>query len=168
MLISERITNISKLMLVEGTFAEIYSYSDARKLFFDLISFEKRAILIVRATASVGYDLSKMNVEINKEEKKVILKYIPEEEIIVEPHIQYFDLQESTFNEFTKDDLNKMNDEAINQIKKQIKNSVLIPNARERLDEIILNLEQFTQEIGWKFENEMKEPVFNPIEKYWR
>ena len=53
------IQNLSKLVVSEGSFSEMYSFSDTKKYLYDYLSFEKKAILIVNAKVEVGYDLSK-------------------------------------------------------------------------------------------------------------
>ena len=55
---------MSKLVVSKGNFSEIYNYSDSEKYFYDYISFDKKAIVTVNATVEVGYDLTKLEIEI--------------------------------------------------------------------------------------------------------
>jgi AraC-like DNA-binding protein len=68
----ERINNISKLMVVEGHFNEVYNYKQAENIFFNLIPVEKKMILVVKDKAYVGYDLEKMDIKLDKKNKKIV------------------------------------------------------------------------------------------------
>ena len=58
----EKINKVAKLITVEGTFAEIYHYEDVSRYFINLIPRTKKALLIIKAKASVGCDLRKMKL----------------------------------------------------------------------------------------------------------
>lgn len=110
------IQNLSKLVVSEGNFSEMYSFTDAKKYFYGYLTFEKKAMLSVNAKVEVGYDLSKLEIQIDSVGKQIIINKIPEEEILISPDIRYFDLQQSQFNTFSKQELNKLNAKAIEKI----------------------------------------------------
>ncbi|MFY7861308.1 MAG: DUF4230 domain-containing protein, partial [Chitinophagales bacterium] len=83
--IQKSVENISKLMVVEGHFSEVYSYHETTKIFFSLIPQEKKALLVLNAKAQVGYDLKKIVWEVDKDTKSVIIKSIPKEEVTIIP-----------------------------------------------------------------------------------
>lgn len=112
-MVVNEIKNLRKLVVSEGNFSEILNYSDSKKYFYDFLSFDKKAIVTVNAKVEVGYDLSKMDIQIDSIGKKIIINKIPTEEIIIEPDVKYFDLQQSNFNSFSKEDLNKINQKAL-------------------------------------------------------
>jgi hypothetical protein len=37
------VKNLSKLVVSEGTFSEVYNYSDSKKYFYDYLSFDKKS-----------------------------------------------------------------------------------------------------------------------------
>ncbi len=145
----EKIENVSKLVLVESTFSEVFSYKDAYKMFYDYLSFEKKAILKVTAKAAISIDLRKLVYTIDETNKQLIIEEIPEPELMIEPDIQYYDLQESTFNEFTIEELNKMNKDAVEQIRKLVRESNLYEMAKERVIEEFRDLELLSDYLGW-------------------
>ncbi|MEP0085555.1 MAG: hypothetical protein ABJE30_00705, partial [Maribacter dokdonensis] len=46
-LIQQEITNVSKLVVTEGHFAEVYNYKDSKELFGPLLRAEKKALVVV-------------------------------------------------------------------------------------------------------------------------
>lgn len=144
------INNLSKLVVSEGTFSEIYNYTDSKKYFYDYLSFDKKAIISVNAKVEVGYDLSKMDIQIDSIAKKILINKIPSEEINVSPDIKYFDLQQSSFNAFTKTELNKINQKSIDKIKETAKVFSLKTDAKNRLFTELSKIYQLSSVYGWQ------------------
>ena len=63
MLIQQQINNVSKLIVTEGHFAEVYNYKDSQELFGALITADKKALVVVNAEVLVTYDLTKIDFE---------------------------------------------------------------------------------------------------------
>jgi len=144
------IKNLSKLVVSEGNFSEIYSFMDSEKYFYDYLSFDKKAILSVNAKVEVGYDLSKLEIQIDSLQKEIIIHKIPKEEVVISPDIKYFDLEQSQFNAFTKDELNQLNKKAISNIKSTITVSGLQKDAKTRLFEELSKIYQLSKIYKWK------------------
>lgn len=144
------IQNLSKLVVSEGSFSEMYSFSDTKKYLYDYLSFEKKAILSVNAKVEVGYDLSKLEIQIDSIGKQIVINKIPKEEVLISPDIKYFDLQQSQFNTFSKSELNDLNDKAIEKIKSTITVSRLQKNAKIRLFEELSKVYQLSKIYNWK------------------
>lgn len=149
-IITEKIEHVSKMVMVEGTFSEIYSYEDAYKMLYSYLSFEKKAILKVNAKAALSVDLRKLEYDIDAENKKIILQHIPDPEMMIEPDIQYYDIQESRFNEFSVQELNQMNRESINQIREMIRKSNLFDEARIRVVDSMHDLFLLADYLEWE------------------
>lgn len=148
-IISGGIKNLSKLVVSEGSFAEIYSFSDSKKYFYDVISFDKKAIVSVNAKVEIGYDMSKLIVQIDSIGKQIIINKIPEETITIIPEIKYFDLQESSFNSFSTEELNKLNKKSVEKIKENIEIIRLKRNAKNRLFAELSKIYQLSKTYGW-------------------
>ncbi|WP_237274254.1 DUF4230 domain-containing protein [Tenacibaculum ovolyticum] len=144
------IQNLSKLVVSEGSFSEMYSFTDSKKYLYDYISFEKKAILSVNAKVEVGYDLSKLEIEVDSVGKQIIINKIPKEEVLISPDIKYFDLQQSQFNTFSKSELNKLSDKAIEKIESTITVSNLQKDAKIRLFEELSEIYQLSKIYNWK------------------
>ncbi|NVJ88031.1 MAG: DUF4230 domain-containing protein [Flavobacteriaceae bacterium] len=111
------IQNMSKLVVSSASFSEVYNYEDSKKYFYDVLSFNKKAIVTVNAKVEVGYDLSKLDIQIDSVAQKIIINKVPQEEISISPEVKYFDLQQSQFNTFSKEELNAINRKSIEKIK---------------------------------------------------
>ncbi|NOQ92467.1 MAG: DUF4230 domain-containing protein [Flavobacteriaceae bacterium] len=155
------IKNMSKLVVSEGSFSEVYTYKDAKKYFYDTFEFNKSIIVIVNAKVQVMFDLEKMLVDVDTLEKKIKIKYIPKEEIIISPNVKYFDMQQSTFNTFTKEELNKINKKSILKIKETAEVSVLKKNAKKRLIVELSKIYQLSTILGWEVIDETDEQLLN-------
>lgn len=144
------IKNMSKLVVSSGTFSEVYNYSDSKKYFYDYVSFDKKAIVTVNAVVEVGYDMSKLEIEIDSVGKKIIIHKIPKEEVLISPDIKYFDLQQSSFNAFSKQELNKINKKSIEKIKETIEVTDLKEKAKTRLFEELSKIYQLSVIYNWQ------------------
>ena len=146
----ERIESVKKIIVTEGYFSELYNYKEADKYFYDLIAFEKKALLLVKGKASVSYDLTKMEYQVNQEAKTITLINMPAPHISVEPEIKYYDLQESTFNTFSTSDYNKLNSSAVAKLKEKVNASDMKNMARKELETTLNDLQIVGKELGWK------------------
>jgi hypothetical protein len=150
--ILENIEKMNKLVVTEAYYNEVFSYSDSDKYFFDMVNFDKNAVLLVNARAQISYDLSQLKIEVDSIHKIIKIKEIPQEEITIIPDIKYYDLQQSSFNSFTKEELNTMNSKAIEQIKSHIDLSDIRKKAKERLLEELNNIFVLSKVYDWKVE----------------
>ena len=144
------IKNLSKLVVSSGNFSEVYNYSDSEKYFYDYLSFDKKAIITVNAKVEVGYDLSKLEIQIDSLQKKIYINKIPKQEVNISPDIKYFDLQQSQFNTFSKEELNKINVKSIEKIKETIEVTDLKQKAKERLFTELSKIYQLSAVYNWQ------------------
>ncbi len=158
------IKSLRKLVVLKGTFSELYNFSDTKKYFYDLVSFEKKAVLSVKAKVEVGYDLSKIDIQLDSLNKQIIINHIPEEELAIIPDITYFDLQQSKFNSFSKDELNKLNKKAIEKIKETVTVVNLQKEAKKRLFEELSKLYQLSSVYNWRVVNNTSSLISTPKE----
>lgn len=154
----EKIETVAKLVSVEGFFSEIYSYKDDWEPVPNPIyspKFSKKALIIVKAKVSVGYDLEKMTIEADHARKVISIGNIPEPEIISIDHdLKYYDMEESTFNTFSKGDLTKLNRSAKEFIRKKAEQGDLLPKAKEQGNRMLEIIEFMVKESGWTVEYE--------------
>ncbi|MEN8186730.1 MAG: DUF4230 domain-containing protein [Bacteroidota bacterium] len=144
------INNLSKLIVTEAIFSEVYNYKSARKYFYDTFEFNKSAIVTVNAKAQVQYDLERMDVEVDSIHKQIKIRFIPEPDIIIIPDVKYFDIQQSTFNTFSKDELNQINKKSIDKIKETAEVGKLKEKAKERLFIELSKIYQLSAILDWE------------------
>ena len=148
-LIQERIVNVGKLIVTEGHFAEVLTYKDQDKYLMDMVSFEKKALVIVNADVTVAYDLRQMKYDIDEKNKEITITYIPKEEIKINPDIKFYDVNQSRMNPFTGDDYNKINKTVKANLAKKIEKSTLKSNAKNRLISELSKILITTNSMGW-------------------
>ena len=145
----EKIRTVCKLVTAEGQFAEIYEYKESFP--FESPLFSKKALLRVRATVSVGYDLGEINIQPDEKSHTVVISNLPPVEIIaVEHDLDYYDLTEGLFNRFSTEDYNKMNANAKEFIVSQVHKSTLMEAADEKRDELLEVIRYMVEQAGWK------------------
>lgn len=156
-LIQQQIKNVGKLVVTEGHFAEVLTYKDKKETYIPGLSFDKKALVVINADVTVGFDLSKVKYDIDAKNKTVTIVTIPEEEIKISPDIKYYNTESSTFNEFTGDNYNKINKLARENLKKKIDKSTLKSNAKNRLISELSKILILTNSMGWtlKYEGEI-------------
>ena len=155
-LIQQQIVNVGKLVVTEGHFSEVITYKNQQKYLLDMLSFEKKAIVIVNADVTVAYDLHKMKYDIDEKNKTITIVSIPKEEITISPDIQFYDVEQSKMNPFTGDDYNKINKSVKANLAKKIEKSSLKTNAQNRLISELSKILILTNTMGWKLQYEGK------------
>lgn len=151
-LIQKQIKNVGKLVVTEGNFAQVFSYKDSKKFYIDLLSARKKALIIVNADVSISYDLSKLKTEIDSKSKTVTITYIPEEEISINPNIQYYDVTQDYLNQFEAEDYNNIQKRIKKSISEKIEKSNLKSNAKNRLISELQKIYILTNTMGWTLE----------------
>ncbi len=145
----EQIKDVAKLVTVEGSFSEIYSYEDSYKMFYNFLEFEKKAITTVNAKAWISYDLNQIEFEVEEANKVIRLTHIPDPEILIEPDFRYYDIEESVLNTFTKEDYNKIYEQSIQTLRKKIQESDLEERAQQNVVERIRSMQLLSGANGW-------------------
>lgn len=153
-LIQQKIVNVGKLVVTEGHFAEVVTYKSENKYLLDMVSFDKKAIVIVNADVTVAYDLRQMKYDIDEKNKTITIVNIPKEEIKISPDIKFYDVEQSRMNPFTGDDYNKINKIVRANLAKKIEKSSLKSNAKNRLISELSKILILTSSMGWKLQYE--------------
>jgi hypothetical protein len=148
-LIQKQLRNVSKLVVTEGTYSQVMTYKDQKKYLMDMISFEKKALMVVNAEVTVSYDLSKIKYDINETTKTISITNIPDAEMKINPDIQFYSIDESTFNPFGTADYNKINKKVKAEIAKKMEKSKLKTNAENRLISELSKILILTNTMGW-------------------
>lgn len=151
-LIQEQIKNVGKLVVTEGHYSQVLTFKDQDKYLGGLISFDKKAIVVANSDVSVMYDLRQMKYEVDEKNKTIRIVSIPKEEIKISPDIQYYDIEQSKFNEFTGADFNNIAKKVKVDLTKKIEKSSLKMNAQNRLISELSKILLVTHSVGWKVE----------------
>lgn len=148
-LIQKELKNVGKLIVTEGSYAQVFSFSASKDLLLGLTYAKKRALVVVNATATIAYDLSKVETEIDETSKTVTITQIPEPELSINPNIQYYDIQQDYLNKFDAADYNKIKQRIEKSLRKKIEESELRTNAENRLITELSKIYILTNSMGW-------------------
>lgn len=159
-LIQKELKNVGKLVVTEGSYAQVFSYNDSKKFYLDVLSARKKALIVVNAKASIAYDLSKVQTEVDENTKTVRITNIPEPELSINPNIEYYDMQQDYLNQFSATDYNKIKKRIEKSLRKKIEASELRANAENRLISELQKIYILTNSMGWTLEYNG-----NPIEE---
>jgi hypothetical protein len=148
-LIQEQLKNVSKLVVTEGHFTEVFTYKNSKAIFGDLMESKKKAIVVVNADVTVSYDLSQIEYKIDENTKTLQILKIPKEDIKISPDLEYYDIQEEYFNQFNAKDYNAIKETVKKQLMKKIEVSDLKVNAKNRLLSELSKFYILTNSLGW-------------------
>lgn len=148
-LIQEQIRNVSKLVVTEGHFSQVFTYKNSKNIFANLVNVEKKALVVVNADVTVSYDLSLIEYELDESTKTLRILSIPKEEIKISPDFEYYDVTADFLNPFKAEDYNKIKDKVNAQLMKKIEASNLKSNAQNRLISELSKFYILTNSLGW-------------------
>jgi hypothetical protein len=149
MLIQQELKNVSKLIVTEGHFVEVYNYKDSRELFGTMITADKKALVVVNAEATIAYDLSQIQYEVDESTKTIKITNIPEPEIKINPDFEYYDVTADYFNPFSAQDYNNIKRNVTASLLKKVEASSLRSNAENRLVSELSRILVLTHSMGW-------------------
>lgn len=148
-LIEQQIKNVSKLVVTEGHFAEVYNYQDSKELFGPLVTADKKALVVVNAKVSISYDLKQLGYELDNAAKTLTIKTLPEAQIDINPDFEYYDVTADYFNPFDASDYNTIKSNVNRSLLKKIRLSKLQDNAKNRLLSELASFLPLTNTLGW-------------------
>ncbi|OUS21229.1 hypothetical protein A9Q93_01240 [Nonlabens dokdonensis] len=149
-LIEKEIKNVSKLVVTEMKYAKVYTYESTKSYGWDFFSSQKSALLVSNATAQISYDLKKLKYEVDPESKTITLLYLPEPELIIDPNIYFYKMDNGLVNRFEGSDYNTIKRKIKSDLKKQIKKDNVMKNAQNRLLTELSNIYILSTSMGWK------------------
>lgn len=151
--ILHQVRNVQKLITVEGYFTELYTHKDYYG--FDIPLLRKKALVRVKAKASIGFDLSELHPWTDPKTKTLHLRKFPEPELLSLDHsLDYYDITQGTFNYFSTTDYNRINQNAKIFIEQKIAESELMDQARKQSILTLETIKSLVEGMGWTLQVE--------------
>ena len=147
-LIEKEIKNVGKLVVTEGSFAQVFTYKDSKQI-FNLVAANKKALVVINAKVTISYDLRALETEVDAEAKTITITKIPKPEININPDIEYYDVSQDYLNQFEASDYNTIKKRVMRSIRKKVEASELPANAQNRLVAELSNIYVVTNTLGW-------------------
>lgn len=149
----DKIKKVSKLITVEGEFAEIYHHENTKEKLLGLVTSKKKAIILINAKVHIGFDFRKIKMHADTKKKALILSKFPQPEVFsIEPNLRFYDIQNGLLNKFSSEDLTEVNKEAKEHILQKIPESNLMLTANKEALEAISLMQNLVETIGWKLD----------------
>lgn len=154
----EQIKEVMKLVTIEGSVSELYNETLTRRVTLYLplptaFDFDKKATVQVTGKVLVGYNLEKLSLRIDEDQRKLIITDLPEPEILAIDHeLAYRNLEESWFNNFTAQDYTALNQSAKRALRDKALESELMSRARQQGRSVIESIRQLAEAAGLEVE----------------
>ncbi len=148
-LLQKELLNVSKLIVNEGNFVDVYKYSNSKELFGEIWTSEKKALVVVNAKVMISYDLKQIEYDLDEQSKTLFITKIPDPEIDINPDIEYYDVTSDYLNPFSAEDYNTIKKNIMSSLKEKVKASSLEVNAKDRLISELSKFYVLTQSMGW-------------------
>jgi len=150
--IAYEIKRLNKMIVAEQQFSDVYSHKNSWYIpgFESYFSFDKKVLLLVDAKVQATYDLSQMEIKADESSRTIYINKIPELEVKTYPDIKFYDMEQSRFNTFQKDELNEIKEKAVKEIEKSIDRTQLEKDAREQLIQNLSEIYLLAKTYDWK------------------
>lgn len=149
----ESMRKVFKIVCAEGHFNEIYNYEETKRI-FNIIPNTKKALVIVQARVLVGYDFEKCKWETDEASRKLKIVSFPEPQILsIETDYKYYNMEENFFNMFSREDLQRIQQNGKKQVEIAALNSNLRKVAAEQMRTLLTEVIQTNK---WSLEDSYK------------
>ncbi len=162
-LLLERIEKVFKVVMAEGYFTEIYNYQDDKRL-WQLFNDKKKALIISKAKVLVGYDFSKLRYRTDTRDRKLVIEYFPEPEVLsMDTDYKFYDIEQGWINRFQSEDYTNILTEAKHAMNEKALQSDLPRIATNQLHFMMI---QLAAGISWKIDMTLPEPNKKMLESF--
>ena len=154
-IISNQITKMNKLVVMEQDFSSMQTTTISSELLGGMLpKFEKELITFTKTNAQVSYDLTKMKIEVDSINKKLIIKELPNADIRITPSVEIQSLDDSFFNRFDEKDFQKITKSAKENAYKSVNQTRLRNDGRKQLLENLENIFVLAKALNYKIEDQ--------------
>lgn len=144
----ENIKEVTKLINIEAEFSEIFKHEEYYGL--DWTPFKKRALIRVQSKVLIGTDFTNIKFIFDIDNKIIQISSLPVSEILaIDNTLDYYDIQQGTFNSFTAKDYNELNRKAREAIRTKILESDIMKRSDQRRDQVLQSFGAVVKEMGW-------------------
>ncbi len=147
----EKIQKAFKFVAAEGEISDIYDYKEYQ--YYDISIFRKKLLVRVNAKVLVGYNFENAKLTVDEELGVVRLDSLGPAEILAIDHdLDYYDIQEGTFNTFSETELTEISARAKDYATSMVEESELYTLAEEQKQDLFDLLETILISSGWKLQ----------------
>lgn len=153
-IITNQITKMNKMVVMEQDFSSIQKTKISSELFGGILpKSEKELITFTKTNAQVSYDLTKMKIEVDSVNKKLIIKELPNADIRITPNVEIQSMDDSFFNRFEEKDFQKITKSAKDNAYQSVNLNRLRSDGRKQLMANLENIFVLAKVLNYKIED---------------
>lgn len=146
-----QVKDVFKLVNVEAEFSEIFQ--EKSYTLIDFGPFKKSIIVRVKARVLIGYNLDSSTIKMDSAKRILRIFTSQQPEVISnEMNIDYYDIQQGTFNSFSSEELNMIHDKARDIILRRVEKAEFFERARKRQEEYFKTIYSYCELMNWKLD----------------
>jgi hypothetical protein len=133
-IITNQIRKMNKLVVMEQDFSSIQKTKISSQVAGGFLpESEKEIITFTKTNAQVSYDLNKMKLDVDSIGKKLIIQELPNADIKIIPSVEIQSFDDSFFNRFNENDIQKITNSAKENAVKTVNENRLRSEGRTQL-----------------------------------
>jgi hypothetical protein len=133
-IITNQIRKMNKLVVMEQDFSSIQKTKISSQVAGGFLpESEKEIITFTKTNAQVSYDLNKMKLDVDSTGKKLIIQELPNADIKIIPSVEIQSFDDSFFNRFNENDIQKITNSAKENAVKTVNENRLRSEGRTQL-----------------------------------
>ena len=154
-IITNQIRKMNKMVVMEQDFSSMQKTKITSEILGGMLpNIEKELITFTKTNAQVTYDLTKMKLEVDSANKKLIIKELPNAEIRIIPSVEIQSMDDSFIDRFTEKDLQKVTKSAKDNAYKTVNQNRLRSEGRKQLLENLDNIFVLAKALNYKIEDQ--------------
>ena len=154
-IITNQIRKMNKMVVMEQDFSSMQKTKITSELLGGMLpNIEKELITFTKTNAQVTYDLTKMKLEVDSANKKLIIKELPNAEIRIIPSVEIQSMDDSFIDRFNEKDLQKVTKSAKDNAYKTVNQNRLRDDGRKQLLENLDNIFVLAKALNYKIEDQ--------------
>lgn len=157
-ILTNQISKMNKMVVLEQDFSSMQKTKITSKLLgvYVLPSLEKQIVIFTKAKAQVSYDLKKMKLEVDSDNKKLIIKELPNADIKIFTDAEISSLDDSFFDRFTQEDFKRITSNAKKNAEKTVDQTKLRSEGRKQLLQNLNDIFVLAKALNYEIVDETK------------
>ena len=154
-IITNQIRKMNKMVVMEQDFSSMQKTKITSELLGGMLpNMEKELITFTKTNAQVSYDLSKMKLDVDSTNKKLIIKELPNADIRIIPSVEIQSMDDSFLDRFDQKDLQKITKSAKDNAYKTVNQERLRSEGRKQLLENLDHIFVLAKALNYKIEDQ--------------
>lgn len=164
-ILTNQISKMNKMVVLEQDFSSMQKTKITSKLLgiYVLPALQKEIVIFTKAKAQVSYDLKKMKLEVDSDNKKLIIKELPNADIKIFTDAEISSLDDSFFDRFTQEDFKRITTNAKKNAEKTVDQTKLRNEGRKQLLENLNDIFVLAKALNYEIVDETNTLDFSKL-----